>query len=96
MMTYEPLFHYMDEHGLSFYDLERITGLPHGSVYSIKQGKGITLPVINVLMYKLNFHSVDQIVKYYRDGEEAIPIGVDTIDTVDKYFKTQLKKNQNS
>lgn len=94
MITYEPLLKYMEEHGISFYDLEHLTELPHGSVYNIKQGGAVTLPVLNVIMYTLNFHSMDQIIKYYRDGEEPVPAGQETVESVDTYFRKIINRQQ--
>lgn len=95
MITYEPLLQYMDEHGLSFYDLEHMTGLPHGSVYNIKQGGAVTLPVLNVIMYTLNFDSLDQIIKYYHDGKDPVPAGQETVESVDSYFRKIIARLKN-
>ena len=47
MFTYEPLIEYMQEHDLSYYDLEQ-TPLSHGAVYNIKYSQSIALPTLNL------------------------------------------------
>lgn len=85
MFTYEPIKQYMDEHGLSYYDLEQ-TALSHGSVYNIKYDDTISLPVINYLMYLMNVDDINQIIRYYREGTILPPPGVKTLPSVDTAF----------
>lgn len=93
MMTYEPLKEFMEKHGLTFYDLHQ-TALPHSSIYMFKNDKTVSLPTINYLMYVLQLDSIDEVVKYYRDGEEEPPENVNTLETVDDTFdKFYLRKS---
>lgn len=94
MMTYEPLKKFMDDHGITFYDLHQ-TALPHGSIYMFRNDQTVSLPTINYLMYCLGFTSLDQVVKYYRDGNEVPPAGVNTLQSVDDAFDKFYVKKRN-
>lgn len=72
MFTYEPFRKYMDDHGISFYDLEQ-TPLSHGSVYNIKYDQTVSLPVINYLMRLVHTSDIRDILKYYPDDTEEQP-----------------------
>lgn len=85
MMTYEPLKEFMRENGLTFYDLHQ-TALPHGTIYMFRNDKTVSLPSINYLMYALGLTSLDQVIKYYRDGEDYLPEGVESLQSVDDTF----------
>lgn len=85
MMTYEPLKEFMAKNGLTFYDLHQ-TALPHGTIYMFRNDKSVSLPSINYLMYCLGMSSIDQVVKYYRDGEDFLPDGVNSLESCDEAF----------
>lgn len=95
MMTYEPLKEFMRENGLTFYDLHQ-TSLPHGTIYKIRNDETVSLPSLNYLMYCLGLTSLDQVIKYYRDGEDYLPEGVQDLETCDEIFDKFYvrKKNQ--
>lgn len=83
MFTYEPFIEYMQEHDLSYYDLEQ-TPLSHGAVYNIKYSQSIALPTLNYLMYMMNVDDVNKVLRYYREGVALPPPGVKTLASVDK------------
>lgn len=72
MFTYEPFRKYMDDHGISFYDLEQ-TPLSHGSVYNVKYDQTVSLPVINYMMRLVHTDDIRDIIKYYPDDTEEDP-----------------------
>lgn len=86
MFTYEPIKKYMEEKGITYYELEH-TALSHGSVYNICYNQTISLPVINYLMYLMNIDDINKIIKYYREGTMLPPPGVKTLESVDKAFQ---------
>lgn len=94
MMTYEPLKKFLEEHGITYYDLHQ-TSLPHGSIYMFRNDETVSLPTINYLMYCLGLTSIDQVVKYYRDGVEAPPASVKSLETVDNAFDKFYTKKRN-
>lgn len=95
MMTYEPLHQFLDEHDISYYDLHQ-SALPHASIYMFKNDETVSLPTLNYLMYALGFHSLDQVIKYYRDGEETPPSNVRTLESVDKTFDRLFLTKKNT
>lgn len=86
MFTYEPLKALLRDHNITYYDLHK-TGLPHGTIYAIKNDQTVSLPTINYIMYVFNLNSIDQVLKYYRDGEEVLPTTAHPLENVDKVFE---------
>ncbi len=92
MLSYEPLYKYLEKNDLSIYDMEQMTGIPHSSAYRIRNNDGaVSLPVLNRIMYVFGMNSLDEVVKYYPSKEEA-PESAEPIEIVDDLFETYTKK----
>lgn len=69
MISYKPLFDTMKRKNISEYRLNK-EGISRGTIYTIKNNKGITTLTINKLCQILNC-SVSDIIEYRDDEEEG-------------------------
>lgn len=68
MISYEPFFKTLKEKGISKYRLNK-EGISRGTLFSMKQGAGISTHTINRICEILDCE-VDGVIKYVKEDKE--------------------------